>query len=363
MPSLIATVTNDLSQDQRMHRICGSLARAGYSVTLVGRELPHSLPLTEQPYQQHRIPCRHLHGKRFYWEYNQKLTRYLKQQRPDIINSVDLDTLWAGYRAARKTGAKLVYDAHEYFSETPEVVGRKLVQTAWRRLARWLIPRADLCYTVGPALAKEFQRVHKRKFGVVRNLPYRRTDQLKEPPPGPKILLYQGMLNQGRGLYTLLDAMVELPNYELWMAGNGDLETELRAYADQIGIDDRIRWLGFVPPAELPAITRQAYLGFNLLIPESASYYFSLANKTFDYIQAGLPAFHMHFPEYLQLDQEYGGIILQGRLYPEAIVYEIQELERAPARYLQLRQACLQAAEELCWEKEEGRLLGYYEGL
>ena len=346
-----------------MHRICGSLAKAGYTVTLVGRELPHSLPLSEQPYQQHRIRCKHLRGKRFYWEYNQQLTRYLKQQQPDIINSVDLDTLWAGYRAARNTGAKLVYDAHEYFSETPEVVGRKLVQTAWRRLARWLIPKADVCYTVGPALAKEFERVYGRDFGVVRNLPYRRNDQLQDPPPGPKILLYQGMLNQGRGLYTILDAMSELEGYELWIAGSGDLEDEFRNYAKKLGIDDQIKWLGFVPPADLPAITRQAYLGFNLLIPDSASYYFSLANKTFDYIQAGVPAFHMSFPEYQELESTFGGLILQSRLYPESLVYEIQELERRPERYQELRTACLAAAAELCWEREEGRLLGYYERL
>ena len=39
------TVTTDLTYDQRMIRICTSLAAAGYAITLVGRKLQSSIPL------------------------------------------------------------------------------------------------------------------------------------------------------------------------------------------------------------------------------------------------------------------------------------------------------------------------------
>ncbi|MEY4316047.1 MAG: hypothetical protein RI977_1424, partial [Bacteroidota bacterium] len=52
---IIFTVTNDLAFDQRMQRICGSLAAAGYAVTLVGRLKKDSRTLKTEPYQQIRL--------------------------------------------------------------------------------------------------------------------------------------------------------------------------------------------------------------------------------------------------------------------------------------------------------------------
>ncbi|MEJ0101117.1 MAG: hypothetical protein WDO19_00560 [Bacteroidota bacterium] len=57
MKKIIFTVTNDLNYDQRMIRICTSLAEAGFGVTLVGYTLKDSKPLHKQPFQLKRISC------------------------------------------------------------------------------------------------------------------------------------------------------------------------------------------------------------------------------------------------------------------------------------------------------------------
>ena len=93
---IVCTVTNDLAQDQRMDRICTSLVKAGYEVTLVGRLLPDSKPLPRRPYSTHRIACKNHAGKAFYLEYNWRLWRVLSQWDFNVICSVDLDTLVAG---------------------------------------------------------------------------------------------------------------------------------------------------------------------------------------------------------------------------------------------------------------------------
>ncbi|MEM8586063.1 MAG: glycosyltransferase family 4 protein [Bacteroidota bacterium] len=363
MQKIIATVTNDLSQDQRMHRICTSLARAGYDLTLVGRELPDSLPLPDRPYQQHRILCKHLSGKQFYWEYNQKLTDFLKRAKPAVINSVDLDTLWAGYKAAKTLGAKLVYDAHEYFHETPEVVHRPLIRWIWKQVGAMLIPHTDARYTVGPALAQELSAVYGLPFGVIRNMPYRQHLSEKGPIKEPRILLYQGVLNRGRGIELAIDTLAQLPDWQLWIAGRGDLEEDFRRSSLQSGVDDRVRWLGFVPPEQLPAITEQAHLGLNLLSADSPSYYYSLANKTYDYMQAGLPAIHMDFPEYRRIQQSVGGVLLLEKLSIEKLVALIRQLDEKPNLYRHLHAQCIAAAQHLNWEQEEEKLVEIYKGL
>src|SRR5689334_10089007 len=87
------TVTNDLTYDQRMHRICHSLAIAGYDVTLVGRRLKNSLPLEQKSFRQKRLRCFFNKGSWFYREYNIRLFLYLLFCKMDGICAIDLDTI------------------------------------------------------------------------------------------------------------------------------------------------------------------------------------------------------------------------------------------------------------------------------
>ena len=73
MKRILCTVSNDLTFDQRMIRICTSLSEAGYEVTLVGRELPESRPAIQQPYAQKRLGLMFNKGKFFYLELNVRL--------------------------------------------------------------------------------------------------------------------------------------------------------------------------------------------------------------------------------------------------------------------------------------------------
>lgn len=358
-PRIICTVTNDLHQDQRMHRICQALVEAGFDVWLVGRLKPDSRPLPQQAYRQHRLTCRYQKGKLFYLEFNLRLLFFLLRHPARYINAVDLDTLLPGYLAARWHGAACIYDAHEYFTETPEVVRRPAVRRVWSWLAGWLIPRADAAYTVGHALAEALGRRYGRPFGVVRNLPMRNPAH-PTAASATRVLLYQGMLNEGRGLEAAIMAMRQLPDCELWLAGDGDMRIQLQQLAAREQLSHRIKWLGFVPPARLPELTRQAWLGLNLLENTGLSYYYSLANKSLDYIQCGLPSINMDFPEYRALHQRYGVFVLLPELSAQALAQAVLALIAHPGRYEALRQACLSAAPELCWEQEKESLLQWY---
>ena len=101
MKKIFFTVTNDLTYDQRMIRICSSLANAGYQVCLVGRQRPHSKALRQQPFEQKRLKCFFERGKFFYLEYNIRLFFFLMFQRFDAICSIDLDTILPGFYVSK----------------------------------------------------------------------------------------------------------------------------------------------------------------------------------------------------------------------------------------------------------------------
>ena len=362
-----------------MQRICGSLAAAGYQVQLVGWQRPASVPLGPRTYAQHRLRGFFQRGKLFYLEYNLRLLLYLLGERASLWACADLDAALPTWLRARLGGQPFVYDAHELFTDTPEVVGRPAVQRAWRWVENFIVPRAQLRYTVGPALARLFEARHPGcPFAVVRNVPVGEEEPAAPARPGlepgagprapwPATLLYQGALNAGRGLEALLAALPQVPA-RLVICGEGDLSTQLRRQAQALGLlaSGQVEFKGYVLPAELRRLTTQATVGIMLLENAGLSYYYSLANKFFDYVQAGIPQLCIDFPEYRALCQQHPVAELVPDLAPATLAAALGRLlpgGQPGAHYQQLAAACRQARREWTWPREEQVLLQLYEGV
>jgi glycosyltransferase involved in cell wall biosynthesis len=358
---IILTVTNDLTYDQRMQRICTSLSEAGYEVELVGRELSTSKLLDKFPFAQTRLKCLFNKGKLFYLEYNIRLFIYLLFHRADIICGIDLDTLVACYYAARLRGTKIVYDAHEYFPEVPEVVRRPRIQQIWRWVERTYITKVDMVYTTTQSIADVFQQKYKIPVHTVRNLPL-----LQEQPAvahtGRPYLLYQGALNEGRGIEQLIRAMNEL-DIALYLVGDGDLTGQLKKMTADLKLEDKVKFLGYRKPAELKQITAGAYIGLNLLENAGLSYYYSLANKFSDYIHAGIPQICIAFPEYRRLNDAYNVALLIENLDQDTIKTAIKRLVDDKEMYEKFKENCLVCRRELNWQNEERKMIALYEQL
>ena len=358
---IILTVTNDLSYDQRMQRICTSLATAGYEVELIGRELHTSKPLDKFPFAQTRLKCRFNKGKFFYLEYNIRLFFYLLFHKADIICAIDLDTIIAGDHAAKLKGAKIVYDAHEYFPEVPEVVRRPGIQSVWRWIERTYTPKVDLVYTTTQSISEVFEKEYKRPVCTIRNLPFLENKTIQAPSEKP-YLLYQGALNEGRGLEHLISAMTDL-DIDLYLVGDGDITDQLKTQVSKLGLESKVKFLGFKKPAELRQITAQAYIGLNLLEQKGLSYYYSLANKFSDYIHAGIPQICINFPEYKRINDQYNIGLLIENLDQNTIKTAIERLLKDKKMYGEFKENCLVCRQELNWQNEEKKLISLYERL
>jgi len=369
---IIFTVTNDLTYDQRMQRICTSLANAGYEVILVGRKLSTSKPLTTFNFQTKRINCFFNKGAAFYAEYNLRLFLYFMTTRFDAVCSIDLDTILSGYYAAKWKNKIQIYDAHEYFTEVPELVERPKVKAVWERIASMTIPNIKYAYTVGEGLKGIFEANYNTKFEVIRNVPFsiqsviqqKEIDvviskyhlEITEKP----VILYQGALNDGRAIEETITAMQMIDNAVLWLAGEGDLSQDLRQLVQQLKLESKVKFLGFVLPQDLKIITHLSHIGLNLLRNKGLNYYYSLANKCFDYIQAEKPALHRSFPEYNTINNAYEIGLLLDDLKPETITNSLQGLLNNSLTYNKLKENCKAAKTVYNWEQESQKLISFY---
>ena len=363
-PKIIFTVTNDLTYDQRMIRICSTLAANGFDVLLVGRTKPNSIPLSTYVFQQIRFNLWFTKGKLFYLAYNIRLFFFLLFHRFDIIGSIDLDSLLAGFFAAKIKSKPCVFDAHEYFTEVPEVVNRRFTKSVWGFIGNWLIPKMDAAYTVSASLQNLFTKKYGIDFKLVRNVSSKKNSVVPTKrdtkAPSKPILLYQGVLNEGRGLEGLIQAMQSIEQAQLWLAGEGDLSVPLRQLVKDLKLENRVQFLGYLLPEELRAVTAQATIGLNLLENQGLSYYYSLANKTFDYIHAGLPAIHVAFPEYCIINEQLPIGILIPNLETDTLINAIQRLLTDAILYKQLQDNCEVAKSVYNWEQEAIQLVNIY---
>jgi RAB protein geranylgeranyltransferase component A len=130
--------------------------------------------------------------------------------------------------------------------------------------------------------------------------------------------------------------------------------------AKELGLDKQVIFKGMIQPEELTDIAKNAWIGINLLENNSLSYYYSLANKTFDYFQARLPAIHIDFPEYRILASENESISLLEKLEVAAFVAIIKNIWENENQYKNMVHTAEKAAEKYIWEKEEKKLIAEF---
>ena len=357
MKRIVLVALSDLAHDQRMMRIASSLKAAGYDVLLVGKKVRDSLPLLDAPYRQKRISCIFSKGKIYYFEFNVKLFFFLLFQRMHCINAVDLDTIMAVYWISRIKSCKRVYDAHEFFTEQKEVLQRPSILRFWKRIELFSVPRFKFGYTVSASIAEAFAAQYGAKYEVIRNLPWLSVEPIVEPKE--KVFIYQGSINEGRGLEYLLNAAPEI-HAPVWLYGDGNFRQTLELLITQMGLENRMVMKGKLRPGELKKICPVFYAGLNLVEPFGLNQYYSLANKFFDYIQAGIPQVTMNFPEYAAVNREYEVAVLIDDLEPHTISEAMNKLLTDEVLYRRLKNNCVLARKNLNWESEEKKLLALY---
>ena len=359
----IVCVTNDLTTDQRVHKTCLTLQKCGYWVIETGRLLPDSLPL-ERSYFTLRRKLWFRRGPQFYAEFNIRLFLYLMTARVDLIFANDLDTLPAAFLAARLRGKRLIYDTHEYFTETPELVNRPVTQAVWKRLENYLFPRLTDILTVNDSIARLYSEQFNKTVHVSRNIPPTFTpDRLKsrrelELPENKRILILQGTgINVQRGVEEAVLAMQYLENVVLLIVGSGDVIPALKKMVANHKLESKVIFKPKMPFAELRQYTMNSDLGLAIDKDTNLNYHYSLPNKLFDYIHSGIPTLSSGLVELKQLIDKYDiGYYIQNH-DPIHIAEVVKSIFADEGRYNIVKQNTAKAKQELCWEKEEEVLI------
>lgn len=334
-------VRNPFTHDSRVEKEARTLVGAGHEVTVVADGLP-GLPASEERdgYRVIRVTRapRQMPVVR-YFVHQRRLRQVLARTSPEILHAHDTDALAPVAAAAAALRIPFIYDAHELWLG---MARRERWLPYWWAFVAWywtverrFVRRAAAVITVSPPIARHLERAYRfHPVELVPNYPdfdpeLDRRDLRSLPagdaiPTEAPVVLYLGALAAHRGIEQLLQAMLELPSAHLALLGRGPLATALRALAVQLGIASRVHLLEPVPPGEVVAYASSATIGISTITGSSLSYRYSLPNKLFQYMAAGLPVVASDFEQVRDIVAGSGAGLVVDASDPRAIAAAIR---------------------------------------
>lgn len=366
---VVVSVINDVVTDQRVLKVARTLAKLGFHVILIGRRLPHSSTPADFPFRliRFRLPFRK--GVLFYFTFQIVLFFRLLFIKCHILHANDLDTLLPNYLVSRIRSKPLVYDTHELFPYVPELQHRPFKRNVWLTLEKILFPRLKYVMTVNDSIARFYEKQYGLPLVTVRNVPeievieHRTRASFGLPQDGKMVIMQGSGINIDRGAEELLLSMKYLPEEVfLVFAGGGDVFEKLMMMTEQEQLQDRVFFFRRMPYETLMSLTSLADCGATLDKPTNLNYLYSLPNKLFDYIRAGIPVIASQVPEVAKIVMEYQiGLVVQHH-NPEDIADTIQKiLYEFSSEYW--REGITKAADEFTWSKESEKIRKIYEEL
>lgn len=305
-------------------------------------------------------------GPLFYMEYNIRLFFFLLKENPDVLVSNDLDTLLPNYLIHRLKGRPLVYDSHEYYLGVPELEGRTMVRSIWKSIESHIFPKLKDIFTVNESIANLYKEDYGKDLKILRNVPERvvlpTRDRAKLGLPEDRhIILLQGAgINIDRGAEEAVLAMQYLDNVLFLIIGGGDALPGLKKLMTDHKLEDKVQFIPKQPLGSLLQYTVCADIGLTLDKDTNLNYRFSLPNKIFDYIQAGVPVLSSDLPEIKKIIEEYKIGCITPSHDPIILANTIREMLEDTARIAMWKENLIIAANNLCWENEEQALQEVY---
>ncbi|MFG0851051.1 glycosyltransferase family 4 protein [Pseudomonas sp. FYR_2] len=286
--------------------------------------------------------------------------------KADVVHAHDVNTLPTAWLTAKLGKSHLVYDAHEISTSREGYNSfRRLVAFVEKKL----MPKADGTITTTDARAKFFSRAYQVKRPTVlqnrpRFTPSCATDRIRKELGLTEqwpIILYQGGLQQGRGLEKLVQTAALVPNAYFVLIGGGRLTQPLHQLSSAYGVQDRVHFIPTVSLSELPSYTASADIGVQPIENTCLNHYTTDSNKLFEYLTAGLPVVATNFPEIRKIVQRNEVGILVPHNDPLALAAGLNELVSNTTLRNQLAMNARATASRLNWEEQESRLVELYD--
>lgn len=286
-----------------------------------------------------------------------KLINHLKKFNPDVIHANDFDMLFFAY-FVKKKNQNLIYDAHEIYAKNGMISKVPLLSKIIVMLEKHMMKKVNHFVTVSNAAKEYYQsKGYKLEPVVITNAPIKREFQKLEKNKKFEAI-YQGIVSEGRGYeefaesarYT--DAQVTIRGYGPTMGKISDIKNKYKL--ENLKIED---------PVEMDEMIRAAsrsHVGIVMTKPISENYEYTVSNKLFEYLHAGIPVILSPVKEHIYLNDKYEIGIIVDQITPEKIADAINLLSSDKKLYESISRNAVSISNLLNWQNEGKKLKSLY---
>lgn len=290
--------------------------------------------------------------------------------RADLVVANDLPCLIPALTIAKRHGAKTLFDAHEIYDAQTDALYSSRLRALWLRIAKQLVPQADVVVTVNALIADEMRGRYQlvaTPTAVQNVCEYVAPDKLLPQAlrelsglPQSRLLVCSGEVRPSRQLDEFIHALTHLsdPDVGLVFLGHcgAGYRKQLNDLAERLGVSDRVCLGKFVAPDLLVPLLAGADLGLISNRGEGPNNKLGGPNRLFEYIQARIPILtfeHQGIEEVL--NETRTGVACRWQ--------SVEELAESIQSYLVVAKdipaATFEAAAvEFCWESEVAKFVG-----
>jgi len=306
----------------------------------------------------------------FYIKFVLKLFFRLLDCRSEIYIAEDVYTLPLVTIIAKGRKKKLYYNSREFYTSIGGLTEKSSIQKFIAAIEKFFIRYVDVV-TVTGEMDKEFieNLYHPKEIIVIRNIPKKVSPKKEEIvnlrerfniQENKIILIYQGMLQKGRGIYQSIEAIEKIENAALVLIGYGPDEEKIKNLIIKKNLHDKVFLTGAIEHKHLLNYTAGADIGLTLIENISTSYYYALPNKLFEYLNAGLCVISSPLPQMKNIVEKFevGEIVEYENI--EKITETINKLTNNPELLEKYKQNALTARNELNWGNEFEKIKNYF---
>ncbi len=284
----------------------------------------------------------------------------------DAYHANDWEALPVAAEAAKRTNARLVFDAHEY--APLELENRWYWKPFFQETITYFIKQyasqVNASMTVAPLISKRYSEEFALDPIVVLNTPEGIRLPTKKSDFDHIRLIHHGAAIRDRRLESLIQTIALCdPRYSLhFMLIDNDSNylNQLKILADKLA-PGRVAFHKPVKPEEIIFRISEYDIGFCLIAPTNYNYFVSLPNKFFDYIVAGLPVCVGPSPSMVEIVRKYGLGCIAPSFDPHDVAALLNSLTADQLSMMRL--ASQKAGQEVNADKEMGKLLELYDQL
>ena len=336
MKKVTMFVWNNFVNDARVLREASALADLDYTVTIIAKKELSEMHLPSSEKIRKGVVV----NRPLKLEFPEKITHKIKSSvitkhipnmllmfkmimlgrkyNTDVYHAHDLNTLIQGIVSAklRIKRKKLIYDSHEVQTSRTHYSFEKIY-----RIEKLLLKFVDKVIVENDTRADYHKDLYSKRptpihnYSELYNIEEVKAFPLREVysiPEDTKIVLYQGGMQEGRGLFKLLDAFKNIENGKLIMLGDGKERQNLLDYHRELKLENKVIFIDRVPYQELRSYTKSADIGIQFLENTNFNHYSASSNKLFEYLMAHVPVIGSDLPEIKRvIEEEQVGLIVQ----------------------------------------------------